>query len=77
MTRLDAEVFDLRGLKCPLPALKTKKRLASLPKGATLAVETTDPLAVVDIPHLCNEDGHHLLESLKTETGHRFTIRKG
>jgi tRNA 2-thiouridine synthesizing protein A len=77
MIRLDAEVFDLRGLKCPLPALKTKKRLALLPTGATLAIETTDPLAVIDIPHLCNEDGHALLESAKTETGHRFTIRKG
>jgi tRNA 2-thiouridine synthesizing protein A len=77
MIRLDAEVFDLRGLKCPLPALKTKKRLASLAKGVTLTVETTDPLAVIDIPHLCNEDGHDLLESAQTETGHRFTIRKG
>ncbi|PZM09510.1 sulfurtransferase TusA family protein [Rhizobium tubonense] len=77
MARLDAEVFDLRGLKCPLPVLKTKKRLASLQKGETLTVETSDPLAVIDIPHLCREDQHELLESAKTETGHRFIIRKG
>jgi tRNA 2-thiouridine synthesizing protein A len=77
MIRLEAEIFDLRGLKCPLPALRTKKRLALLPKGALLTLETTDPLAVIDIPHLCGEGGHDLLESAQTKDGHRFTIRKG
>jgi len=72
----DAGAYDLRGLKCPLPVLKTKKRLASLAVGATLTVETSDPLAVIDIPHFCNENGHALIESTKTSDGHRFVIRK-
>jgi tRNA 2-thiouridine synthesizing protein A len=76
MTRLDAKVHDLSGLKCPLPVLKTRKYLASLSSGATLIVETTDPLAVIDIPHFCRESGHELIESAKTERGHRFVIRK-
>ena len=71
------EHYDLRGLKCPLPVLRTRKRLAGLPEGAELAVETTDPLAVIDIPHMCREDGHTLLSSEKTGEGHRFLIRKG
>ncbi len=74
---LDVEVYDLRGLKCPLPVLKTRKRLASMPGGALLAVETSDPLAIIDMPHFCKEDGHALLESEKTDSGHRFLIRKG
>ena len=68
--------FDLRGLKCPLPVLKTRQKLAQLPAGRTISVETTDPLSAIDIPHFCNEDGHQLLEQEKTETGHRFVIRK-
>jgi tRNA 2-thiouridine synthesizing protein A len=69
-------VYDLRGLKCPLPVIKTRKRLNLLPSGTVLAVETTDPLAGIDIPHLCQEDGHELVTSARTETGHRFVIRK-
>jgi tRNA 2-thiouridine synthesizing protein A len=74
---LKAEIYDLRGLKCPYPAIKTEKRLRGMASGSTLTVETTDPLAVIDIPHLCNEKGHTLLASEKTDGGHRFVIRKG
>lgn len=77
MNSLDAEIYDLRGLKCPYPAIKTEKRLRGMASGATLTVETTDPLAAIDIPHLCNEKGYALLSSEKTESGHRFTIRRG
>lgn len=68
--------LDLRGLKCPYPVLKTEKRIATLSGGALLEVETTDPLAGIDIPHFCNENGHALLSQEKTAAGHRFVIRK-
>lgn len=70
-------VYDLRGLKCPLPVLKTRKRMISLAPGALLEITTTDPLAVIDIPHFCNEDGHKLEETAPADGGHRFLIRKG
>ncbi|WEX76837.1 sulfurtransferase TusA family protein [Sinorhizobium numidicum] len=69
-------VYDLRGLKCPLPVLKTRKRMAALAPGALIEIETTDPMAVIDIPHFCNEDGHQLETAEPTESGHRFLIRK-
>jgi tRNA 2-thiouridine synthesizing protein A len=47
----DVEVLDLRGLKCPLPALKTSKALARMIAGARLVVWTTDPMSAIDIPH--------------------------
>lgn len=72
-----ATLYDLRGLKCPLPVLKTRRRLAQLHDGEELLVATTDPLAVIDITHLCNEDGHALLGTETTGDGHRFHIRKG
>ncbi|HEV7308935.1 sulfurtransferase TusA family protein [Ensifer sp.] len=70
-------VYDLRGLKCPLPVLKTRKRMVALAPGALIEVETTDPLAAIDIPHFCNEDGHTLEASAAADGGHRFLIRKG
>jgi tRNA 2-thiouridine synthesizing protein A len=71
------ETLDLRGLKCPLPVLRTKRALAALAPGEVLVVLATDPLARLDIAHLCREDGH-ALESAETVGPHqRFTIRKG
>lgn len=72
----EAEIYDLRGLKCPLPVMKARKRLSAMAAGAALWVETTDPLAVIDIPHFCQEDGHALEASERVEAGHRFLIRK-
>jgi tRNA 2-thiouridine synthesizing protein A len=68
--------LDLRGLKCPLPVLKTRRKLSQMPAGSTIAVETTDPLAPIDIPHFCNEDGHRLVSQEKTASGHKFVIQK-
>ncbi len=70
-------LYDLKGLKCPLPVLKTRRRLTTMQRGEELSIETTDPLAVIDVPHFCNEDGHELLETTQLDSGHRFRIRKG
>ncbi len=72
-----SEIYDLRGLNCPLPVLKTRKRLQSMRTGERLTVETTDPLAALDIPAFCQEDGHRLVDSTSVEGGHRFVIEKG
>ncbi|MEM6462696.1 MAG: sulfurtransferase TusA family protein [Pseudomonadota bacterium] len=69
--------YDLRGLKCPLPVLKTRRRMVDLAAGNRLWVETTDPLAVLDIPHFCTEDGHRLIETRTFDGGHSFLIEKG
>ncbi len=54
-------ILDLRGLKCPLPALRTRKALQGLAAPATLTVECTDPMSAIDIPHLLRETGDALL----------------
>jgi tRNA 2-thiouridine synthesizing protein A len=50
-------ILDLTGLKCPLPALKTRKALKPLKRGDVLEVRCTDPLSVIDIPNLIRETG--------------------
>jgi tRNA 2-thiouridine synthesizing protein A len=52
--------LDLSGLKCPLPALKTRRALKSLAPGDRLEVRCTDPLAAIDIPHLIASTGDRL-----------------
>lgn len=68
--------LDLKGLKCPLPALRTRKALAQAPAGTRLVVTCTDPMAVIDIPHLAHETGA-VLEEQQVEAGRlTFVLRK-
>lgn len=69
-------MLDLKGLKCPLPVLKTRKALSKLSAGEELIVVTTDPMAEIDIPHFCQEHGHTLVEAERTDDGHRFRLSK-
>jgi tRNA 2-thiouridine synthesizing protein A len=68
--------LDLRGLKCPLPALRTRKALAALNPGERLAVRATDPMAAIDIPHLLRETGDVLEESAAEAGVLTFVVRK-
>jgi len=72
-----SQTYDLRGLNCPMPVLKTQKRMRAMAPGERLWVRTSDPLAVIDIPHWCRESGHALIESETAEDGHRFLIERG
>jgi tRNA 2-thiouridine synthesizing protein A len=58
-------VLNLRGLKCPLPALKARKALSKLAAGDALVLECTDPLSMIDIPNLVRETGDVLETSAK------------
>ena len=58
-------VLDLRGLKCPLPALKARKALSRLSAGDALVLECTDPLTVIDIPHFVSQTGHYLSSQVR------------
>ncbi len=79
-TAADAEMtetsLNLRGLKCPLPALKARKALTRLTPGDLLVVECTDPLAAIDIPHLLRETGDTLEARGQDGEVLSFRIRK-
>ena len=49
--------LDLKGLKCPLPALKARKALGRMAAGDLLTIVCTDPMSAIDIPHLLRETG--------------------
>ncbi|MFN7835844.1 MAG: sulfurtransferase TusA family protein [Burkholderiaceae bacterium] len=70
-----AEV-DARGLKCPLPILKTKKALAALASAEVLRVLATDPSAAGDFAAFCRQTGHALLSEHETNGEFNFLIQK-
>jgi tRNA 2-thiouridine synthesizing protein A len=73
---MSEKTLNLRGLKCPLPALRTKKALSQAQPGDILIVECTDPLAAVDIPNLINQTGDTLEASRKDKRLLTFRIQK-
>jgi len=68
--------LDLTGLKCPLPALKTRKALKALAPGDLLEVHCTDPLSVIDIPNLIRETGDSVEITERAERRIVFVIEK-
>ncbi|ODT72514.1 MAG: hypothetical protein ABS75_03395 [Pelagibacterium sp. SCN 63-23] len=70
---IDADIIDARGLKCPLPVLKLEKRLAELAPGSLLQVLATDPMAKIDIPLHCRQNGHACVLD-EIDGAMRFTI---
>jgi tRNA 2-thiouridine synthesizing protein A len=70
------KTLNLRGLKCPLPALRTRRALSQSRPGDILIVECTDPLAGIDIPNLLNQTGDTLEAARKDKKLLTFRIRK-
>jgi tRNA 2-thiouridine synthesizing protein A len=73
---LPDDIIDCRGLKCPLPVLKTEKRLGQIKAGATVTVLATDPIARIDIPLFCTQHGHQCEMTVEGDVM-RFAIVKG
>jgi tRNA 2-thiouridine synthesizing protein A len=68
--------IDLKGLKCPLPVLRTQKILRSLPLGSEITVLITDPASTIDMPHYCKTSGNELLSQNQDEGTFIFVIKK-
>jgi tRNA 2-thiouridine synthesizing protein A len=70
-------ILDVSGQLCPLPVLRARKKLLAMAAGQVLVVKATDPMAAIDMPHFCSEQGHHLLSCEKTGAHLHFRIRCG
>ena len=74
---MDEVDIDTRGLICPLPVLRLRKRLQGLCAGAELTLLSDDPVAAIDIPHFCLSEGHEVLEDRMSGEARFFRVRKG
>lgn len=68
--------LDARGLLCPLPVLKLRKRLAALAPGDVMRLQADDPAAIIDVPHFCAEAGHTLVETSDLGDSQIYLVRK-
>jgi tRNA 2-thiouridine synthesizing protein A len=67
--------IDALGLLCPLPVLRLRKVLLAARPGAVIRILADDPVARIDIPHFCAEQGAELLQTEDMDQGTAFTIR--
>lgn len=70
------ERLDARGLSCPLPILKAKKRLYELGAGQVLCVLADDPGSVKDFRAFARQTGNELVKFEELDDHYIFVLRK-
>jgi tRNA 2-thiouridine synthesizing protein A len=70
------ETLDLRGLKCPLPALYAKRALKRCESGKVVEIVADDPLAHIDIPHMCRQEAIEVVASERDGDLVRLRLRR-
>jgi tRNA 2-thiouridine synthesizing protein A len=70
------DTLDLTGLKCPLPALLVKRTLFHSEQGRIVAVVADDPLAHIDLPHMCRQENIDILHSERDGNVVRLWLRR-
>ncbi len=68
--------LDAKGLKCPMPVVKTSKMIKDVPMGGILEVLATDPGSIADITAWAKSTGNELLHTGKDDGTFRFYIRR-
>jgi TusA-related sulfurtransferase len=70
------KTLDAKGLKCPMPVVKTSKEIKNISVGGVLEVLATDPGSMADITAWTKSTGNELLEAKKDEGTFKFYIRR-
>jgi len=68
--------LDCSGLSCPMPILKTKKKLDELNSGQVLKMIATDAGSVPDVNAFTAKTGHQLLGHEEADGTFTFYIKK-
>ena len=70
------KTYDFRGLKCPLPVLKTRRALKGHDNGQVIKILADDPAANLDFKHFCEVSGNVLVDNAEEDNNFIFFIRK-
>lgn len=71
-----SDPLDLRGLKCPLPALMSRRALLTRPAGTVVEVWCDDPLCGIDIPHMCRDEKIEVLRESREDMLTRLWLQR-
>lgn len=72
----DVVKLDARGLKCPMPIVRTAQAIKALASGQLLEVVATDPGSVADFAAWSRTTGHELVSSSVDGGEYRFILRR-
>ncbi|HAH08483.1 MAG TPA: hypothetical protein DCL54_00040 [Alphaproteobacteria bacterium] len=72
-----AEILDLRGLKCPMPALLLRRRLTRAQSGEEFRVLANDGMAHIDLPHAAMQAGAEIVWQGGEDGGIALHLRAG
>jgi tRNA 2-thiouridine synthesizing protein A len=75
-TTVNVTTLDAKGLKCPMPIVKTAQAIKTVPSGDLLEVLTTDPGAVADFAAWSRATGNVLVEQSAVDGVYRFVLRR-
>ena len=70
------KTLDAKGLKCPMPVVKTSKEIKSISVGGVLEVLATDPGSMADITAWTKSTGNELLKADREDGVFKFYIRR-
>ncbi len=70
------ETLDLRGLKCPLPALFARRAVLRGAYGSVIEVVCDDPMAYIDVPHMCRQENFQILRQSRDGDVVRLWLRR-
>lgn len=70
------QTLDLKGLKCPLPALLAKRAIVRSAYGNVIEVIADDPLAHIDVPHMCRNENIEVLDQERNGDVVRLWLRR-
>ena len=75
LPKSDSVLLDARGLKCPMPIVRTAQQIKTLASGQLLEVLATDPGAVADFAAWSRSTGNAIVESGVDNGVYRFVLR--
>ena len=68
--------LDARGLKCPMPIVRTAQHIKTVPAGALVEVLATDPGSVKDFAAWTRSTGNAIVEQSEADGVYRFVIKR-
>lgn len=71
-----AAVLDALGLYCPVPIIRTSRKIREIPPGEVLEVLADDPLITLDMRAWCDSNRHEYLGVLRQERRLRVFVRR-
>ncbi|KJF47268.1 MULTISPECIES: sulfurtransferase TusA family protein [Bacillus] len=70
-------ILDVTGLACPMPIIRTKKKMNDLAEGQVLEIHATDKGAKADLAAWAKSSGHELITQTDEGQVLKFWVRKG